>query len=65
MPIDPDDTVRTVLAVSIWVAFIASLLTVVLHGIPKGNESIALQLVTTLGSGVALITNYYFKRGHH
>ncbi len=59
---NPDDTTRAVLALSIWVTFIGSLLTIVLHGIPKGNEALTLQLMTTLGSGVALVTNYYFKR---
>jgi len=62
MPQDPDNVTRAVLAISIWVAFIGSLLTLTLHSIPKGNETLILQLMTTLGSGVALVTNYYFRR---
>lgn len=59
---DSDDIMRAVLAVSIWVAFIGSLLTLAVHGIPKGNEGLIGQLMATSGSGVALVTNYYFKR---
>jgi hypothetical protein len=59
-----DDTTRAVLAIAIWVAFITSLVTLILHSPPKENVAIVTEMMTTLASGVALVTNYYFKRKH-
>jgi hypothetical protein len=61
MSSDPDDVTRLVLAIAIWTAFIGSIFTMFLHGVPKGNEALISEMLTTLGSGVALVTNYYFK----
>jgi len=59
-----DDTMRTILAIGIWLAFIGSIATLILHPVPKGNTELLSECLTTLGSGVALVTNYYFKRKH-
>jgi hypothetical protein len=59
---DPDDVTRALLAVGAWVAFIGSLPTLILGGIAKDKGSLILQLMTTLGPGVALVTDYDFKR---
>jgi len=59
----PDDTTRAVLAIAIWVAFLGSIATLLLHSVPKGNATILTQAMTTLGSSVALVANYYFRRG--
>lgn len=59
---DPDDVTRRVLAIAIWTAFIGSILTMLLHAVPKGNGFMISGMMTTLGSGVALVTNYYFKK---
>jgi hypothetical protein len=64
MPSDPDDVTRSVLAIAIWVAFIGSIFTLILHPVPTGNATMITEMLTTLGSGVALVTNYYFKKKH-
>jgi hypothetical protein len=64
MPNDPDDVFRTVLAIAIWVAFIGSIVTLLLHPVPIGNRALISQMLTTLASGVALVTNYYFRKKH-
>ena len=64
MPKDPDDLTRSVLAIAIWVAFIGSILTLILRPVPEGNEALITEVMTTLGSGVALVTNYYIKKRH-
>jgi hypothetical protein len=61
---DPDGVTRSVLAIAIWVAFIGSILTLILHPVPEANKTLLSEILTTLGSGVALVTNYYFKRKH-
>lgn len=50
------------LTIAIWVTFVFSLLTLMLHTMPKGNEAAMTELMTTVGSTVALVMNYWFKR---
>jgi hypothetical protein len=62
MPSDPDDVTRLVLTIAIWATFIGSILTLIFHPVPEGNRAAIAQVMTTLGSAVALVTNYYFKK---
>lgn len=57
-----DHAVRVMLTIAIWVTFVFSLLTLMLHTMPKGNEAAMTELMTTVGSTVALVMNYWFKR---
>lgn len=59
---NPDDVTRMVLAILIWTAFLASLATILLRGIPKDATVAITQMTTTVASGAALIVRYYFKR---
>lgn len=57
-----DGLTRAILAITIWVAFIAFTMMIIVWGIPKGNEGLVTELAIALGTGVALVTNYYFKK---
>ena len=61
---NPDDVMRSVLAIVITVAFFCFLGLLIVKGVPKSNAAIAFQLLGTLTTAFGLVFSYYFKRKH-
>jgi hypothetical protein len=59
---EPDDRTRGILAVMVTIGFLSSVLLWVFHGVPKGNETIALYMLNTASTMFSMVIAFYFKK---